>query len=346
LIQQEERLPNLDAARFLAFVFVFIHHFVNQLPWPDLVRQHLSLGILGLDFFFVLSGFILSYRYLYNRDRQNSLSAVRNYLVRRIARTWPMYFLWMGIALICRMLNITSSDTGSIINWLSFSLNFEMIYKSATLWFPSGVLWSICVEEQLYLLVAFLLLKPDLTKVAGLFMLGGSIIFRSFADEDELYFHTLSYAGNFGLGLMLPYLSKKTSDILSSNNIAFISILAFLAGMINYPEWYRFGNGLILERLFFSSIFSILILNWIHQSSPLFNLDAIPIIKSLGIRSLGLYLYHSAALVLVFQYFSAETFSEGLIAMVISFAATILLTILSFKYFERPANKKLKTLLK
>lgn len=336
------RVPQLDAARFAAFLLVFLHHFINQISWPEIIKQHLSVGIIGLDYFFVLSGFILCQRYLCISGRNRP--SAREYLLRRIGRTWPMYFLWFLIALVYHTIPSANSQTGSLVHWLSFSLNFEMIGGSQQFWFPVGVLWSICVEEQLYLLIFILILFPRLTIPLSLFMIVSSVAFRWISKGDDLYFNSLSYAGNFGLGLMLPFLSEKLRKYYSSYHVASIAWVLLFMGIMMYPVWFVNGLGLVFERLYFSVLFAFIILNWQNNQESLFRWEKIRWLPELGKMSLGLYLYHTIAIVLTFKLIKPESFAQFLCAFSLSMGMTILVSALSFRFFEAPLNSRIRSL--
>ncbi len=340
----DTRLPHLDAARFLAFVPVFFHHFVNQLSWPEVLKQRFSIGIIGLDFFFVLSGFILSQRYLTGESAQGKKYIVFGYLLKRIGRTWPLYILWFLMGLCCRFFHLTTSQTGGLIHWLSFSLNFEMIQDAKTFWFPTAVLWSICVEEQFYLLISLLLLAPRFTPIAGMMMVLGSLAFRAGSSENELYFHTLSYAGNFGIGLMIPFLSTNLKEKLSSNYIAFMACILLAFCSIKFQEWFQSGTALIFEPFIFSGLFMLFILNWTFNEEPLFMPGKIKWMSFMGQRSLGLYLFHTVAIILTFKVLDHDRVARDLSAFFCSLGLTLLMTYISFRYFESPLNKLIRGL--
>ena len=335
----QERLPHHDAGRFLAFFPIFLHHLVNQFDWPNQIKQHLSVGIIGLDYFFVLSGFIVSYRYLKDPDVSDRFTDIRRYFVRRIGRTWPMYFLWFFLALVSGWFKWTDAETGSLLHWLTFSLNFQMMKEAESLWFPAAVLWSICIEEQLYLGLGLMLLFKRWIPFFVFLLIVASIVFRSMASESELYFHTFSYLGNFGLGIIIPFLGASTLKAISGNLLCFWAFILLLFGALCYPVWFHDGFMLIMERLYFSSIFMIIIINWTYQEKPLFNLRQWNWLSRVGNWSLGLYLYHTVAIVITFKLIKPDHFGNILFGSILAIALTLFASFLSSKYFEIPINK-------
>lgn len=266
------------------------------------------------------------------------------YLCRRIGRTWPMYILWCLLSFVVNSLNLTHAYTGGLIHWLSFSLNFEMMESTAIFWFPAGVLWSICVEEQFYLFLTLLIFFPRFTPYAGILMIIASVLFRAHATENTLYYHPLSYAGNFGLGILLPFLPAKIKKILSSNNLAMSAMVALSIIMIRYPEWFQKGVLLISERMIFSVLFSLLIFNLSFNEQPILKPGSSFWMTELGKRSLGLYLFQSISIVVSTKWIGTEDFQSGLLSLLSSLAITFSCTWISFSFFENPINRKVKNI--
>ena len=90
---------NLDALRFLAFLSVFVSHVAlflgyesNNHSFNFIKKVFLVHGDLGVNFFFVLSGFLITFLLLTEKDNSKNISLPHFYL-RRILRIWPLYFL-------------------------------------------------------------------------------------------------------------------------------------------------------------------------------------------------------------------------------------------------------------
>lgn len=174
--------PELDGLRFIAFFLVYLFHqgvpgfsgWVN-LPWVmlreaspwlgrhapwDLGRVIQNNGWVGVQLFFILSGYLIATLLLREESRYGRIS-LRAFWARRILRIWPLYYLTVAL-------------TFGLIPWLSgvveygpgygrhlpWSLAFLGNWSMALLG-PAGsdaisVLWSVCVEEQFYLAVPFL----------------------------------------------------------------------------------------------------------------------------------------------------------------------------------------------
>src|ERR1700743_1356882 len=87
-------LKPLTSVRFFAALAVLLFHFgagmIARLGAPTPLRHLFANGYLGVTFFFVLSGFLLTYSYF---DRLASRAELRDYAVSRVARLYPVYLL-------------------------------------------------------------------------------------------------------------------------------------------------------------------------------------------------------------------------------------------------------------
>jgi peptidoglycan/LPS O-acetylase OafA/YrhL len=145
------RLPGLDTLRALAIVAVIAYHyecFVSRAPTFGWLSD---LGWSGVDLFFVLSGYLIGQQLLAPLSRGEPASLSRFY-ARRLLRTLPNY--WVVLALYF----VVPGWMGGVPRtpawqFLSFTQNFGLLGGSA---FSHA--WSLCVEEQFYLLLPLALL--------------------------------------------------------------------------------------------------------------------------------------------------------------------------------------------
>jgi peptidoglycan/LPS O-acetylase OafA/YrhL len=155
--------PGLNALRFFAASLVVIHHAETirfKFNLPNL--KHFSFfqnGMLAVSFFFVLSGFLITFLLISEIERTKTVS-IRNFYVRRVLRIWPLYYLLViiGLFIIPAFLGIigydykmpydTSTAGFLFLFFLSFVVN--TLFGSHLL----EPLWSIGVEEFFYLIWA------------------------------------------------------------------------------------------------------------------------------------------------------------------------------------------------
>ena len=83
----QERLPQLDGIRGIAILVVMLHNESGKYPFPYLDRPFTN-GWMGVDLFFVLSGFLITGILL---DTKQSDGYFKNFYARRCLRIWPLY---------------------------------------------------------------------------------------------------------------------------------------------------------------------------------------------------------------------------------------------------------------
>jgi peptidoglycan/LPS O-acetylase OafA/YrhL len=137
----EERLSELDALRGLAALAVVLFHLLPEFYW----------GWLGVDVFFVLSGFLIT-RIILEGGRAETF--LKNFYSRRILRIWPIYYLAIAIAGLLVATSRTPQPLGGLPYALFFVQNVPAYWGGAT---PPYTLrmshtWTIAIEEQFYLL--------------------------------------------------------------------------------------------------------------------------------------------------------------------------------------------------
>ncbi len=155
-LSTRQRLPGLDVFRALAVVMVASVHFAlltTQLFDGKLPHFFELGGILGVELFFVLSGFLIGGLLLDIVERQPDRRAWARFMVRRWMRTLPLYFFW-----ICVLLVIAPPHrhvVSHVISYMTFTQNLAGPMPKDN-WF--GVSWSLSVEEWFYLIFSALCL--------------------------------------------------------------------------------------------------------------------------------------------------------------------------------------------
>jgi peptidoglycan/LPS O-acetylase OafA/YrhL len=148
-----QRIPQLDAVRGLAILLVVMHNI--SLKYPLFYSQQLfSNGWMGVDLFFVLSGFLITGILV---DTKRSQGYLKNFYVRRCLRIWPLYYsLIFFMFVIVRFLS--ASEFRTVMQqsspWWAFPLFLQnfLIPISTNAAGPLGVTWSLAIEEQFYVI--------------------------------------------------------------------------------------------------------------------------------------------------------------------------------------------------
>jgi peptidoglycan/LPS O-acetylase OafA/YrhL len=351
----------LDALRFVCFFLVFGYHsFYTQDPEISGHPAYLFVkkgvfgnGNLGVNFFFVLSGFLITYLLAIEKKQLNTLR-IGAFYMRRILRIWPLFFFCVAFGflvfpLLKTWFGLASQETA---HWWSFALfvnNFDMLWHGAPDSSVLSVLWSIAVEEQFYLIWPLLLLlipqkKWDLLFIA---VVACSCAFRYFVpgyETEEM--HTLSCMGDFAIGALASHaLVKHTFDNYFSEARIVMPLLLFLS--ITVVVLFRFELlrqttfSIVFERVVIGVLAAAWILHFCFANQYLFRWADIPILQRLGRISYGLYCLHFIGILITLQltnYFSFNTalWHVLLVEFVLSFAVTWVLAELSYFFLEKP----------
>lgn len=147
------RVANLDLIRASAIVAVVIHHlFVNWPDTPDHVQRYANLGVYGVDLFFVLSGWLIGGLCWSELAKTSKLDAPR-FILSRVFRTVPPYMIALAIS--WAAVHFTRGER--------FRLEYLFFLQNYFVTIPFFLVsWSLCIEEQFYLIL------PALLKIAVL----------------------------------------------------------------------------------------------------------------------------------------------------------------------------------
>lgn len=162
-MHEKNSLPHfaeLDGLRGLAALAVFVYHFFNLTPHAP-IFQFASLGYLGVQVFFVLSGFLITSLLLIDRREP---SMIRNFYWKRILRIWPALLLYL-----CAAFTLAGASSQYVLLSILFIANFEGLFGKT---FQFGPTWTLAIEEQFYLLWPQVIRR---FKVNTIFLMSGGI---------------------------------------------------------------------------------------------------------------------------------------------------------------------------
>lgn len=153
-ISRGARVSEFDGARGLAVLAVVIAHYFGEVEHGFTTLR--ILGPIGVNLFFVLSGFLIGSIILERVDSQNFF---RVFYARRALRILPVYFLVVATTLtLIWLLNVPwAASTLPAWSYFTFTQNFFMAVRGdvGTRWLTPT--WTLAVEEQFYLLIPLLI---------------------------------------------------------------------------------------------------------------------------------------------------------------------------------------------
>lgn len=158
--------PELDVLRFIAFALVFLYHSVPANSHPKLASLIPTLtpllltftasGRYGVSIFFVLSAFLLCELLLREKQATDSLQ-IGQFYIRRIARIWPLYYLILALGILFAVIPGNPSGGMNQIGWYEIFMAPSSVVHYGWALNPIVPLWSISIEERLYLLIPWIL---------------------------------------------------------------------------------------------------------------------------------------------------------------------------------------------
>lgn len=143
------RIPSLDGFRAVSILLVLACHGFQTCP--TLPRSLLSVaakGAIGVDFFFVISGFLITLLLLREQERSGKVS-LAGFYKRRMLRILPAWAVYLGFVFVLTRLGFARLTPAQWTAALTYTMNF--VEQSPSLWVV-GHLWSLSVEEHFYLL--------------------------------------------------------------------------------------------------------------------------------------------------------------------------------------------------
>ena len=339
-------VPALDGLRAVAVLLVMWGHVPPTVPgypeWLFGLRLLLNPGDLGVEVFFVLSGFLITRILLAERRRQQPVGW---FLIRRVLRIFPIYYLLLAV--------MAFVQPGPMLIWGAFYLsNVYLVDHTDACMLPHT--WSLCVEEHFYLLwplvVAWLPVqwprRVMLYLVLPFAVVGAFLVCHWFDPPRSVnivkFISPFRFFG-LGLGCMLAFAEPALARRPGRSALLGVALLA--AGvalwpgfwLLKAPEWFGFALparyavalGLCHSGVLCAGVV-LTVLAGQFAESPLVRPFAWWLPRSIGRISYGLYLYHFPLYTAVFA--GGATVGKLVLALALVFGVATA----SYQVIERP----------
>lgn len=140
------RIHGLDTLRALAIVLVFMYHYMVFVSHENTFGFLSQVGWVGVDLFFALSGYLIANQ-IFGAIRSGRDFSLGRFYARRLLRTLPNYYVVLALYFLWPWFR-NGSELLPLWKFLSFTQNYELRPGTA---FSHA--WSLCIEEQFYLLL-------------------------------------------------------------------------------------------------------------------------------------------------------------------------------------------------
>ena len=372
----------LDSIRGIAATSVVIHHlllmptFLAAFPHNAWINwSFFRSAWLLVDLFFVLSGIVMALSYV---DGEFGRFSLREFMVRRLARVYPLHIVMLLANLLFRLIRIGLVMTGVIVavptafevnNTYSFVLNLFLLHSMGFIDYLSwnAPSWSISVEFYTYLAFGLVVLVAQRFGAALYFYVAaaliavGSLVFIIFVlDKPSLGLQTdfgiLRCFTSFFLGALTARIVKDVPRTMPPLLQGALQLAAMIASvvLVSMVEAYPAASFLapIVFALFLGSLLAFPDATLVPRM-----LVAGPLVW-MGRRSYSIYMVH-ALIVLLAEYFvravghrnivSLDSIFPGLPAsvnLVVSLGAVLAVSHFTYLYVEIPGGKLLRNVFK
>ena len=310
---QKNKFDALTGMRAVAAIMVFVYH--NRKYWrydlPFEVMRFISEWHIGVTVFFVLSGFLLAYRY--EEKPLESKKSYLQYILLRIARIFPLYWILLS----CYFLDKTYSKDLD-----TYFLQYSLFYSLFEEYSVSGIVqaWSLTVEFFFYLLspLLFLLLRKNwkycILFLIGFFFVGWGIGYglHWFNGNPKGFLYPLKFmvgstffgrSFEFFFGMLLAYLMKKEKGFQFLKNLkkptlfGGISILALIIATAffarnNFVHGVERWQGRLIHELLLPIAIAVFFWGLMSEKTIISRLLSTKFFILLGNASFVFYLIH------------------------------------------------------
>jgi peptidoglycan/LPS O-acetylase OafA/YrhL len=342
-------VPQIDMLRFAAFVMVFVFHSLPQTPAPYLMKglsEPLAslLAVVvnsagyGVDLFFVISSYLITRLLLAELAADKTLD-VKAFYIRRALRIWPLYYTFLIVGFIIqRILSLHALSNESFISFLVFLGNWGLARNpDGSLAF--GILWSLCVEEQFYLIWPLILSRFTLGAIpvitAGMIAVAicSRLVLAGFdVPYASIWTITLSRLDPIAMGVLLAIVPRK--HLIAPLLALLLAILCLPAlSYLNITLAPRFGLVLGFTGVAF---ICALVVAAVVDSDPIRVGVLGRGIVYLGKISFGLYVFHAVMLELALAFLPSASGTIQLLRIALALFATIAAAMLSYAFLEKP----------
>lgn len=350
--------PEIDGLRAIAVICVILYHTKINI----FGKNYFNGGFIGVDIFFVISGYLITSLILKELITTGSFSLIEFYK-RRVRRILPPLLIVILLSFPfgwLYLLPIHFEDfTKSILSSLGFISNFYFHYADQQYGVENGLLkpflhtWSLSVEEQFYflfpifLLMLYLYSKKNIVAVFFL-LLFLSILFCIWGSNGHrsLIFYMLPSRGwELISGSILAYFeiikNKRSNNNYLKNILPLIGLILIFCFIIFFKE--NADEYLIINsfKSFFFTLSPIvgvcLVIWYTEKNSFIYYILSSKLLVGIGIISYSLYLWHFP--IFAFQRYKSITFTN--LDIFFSITLTFALSILSYYFIEKPARNRL-----
>ncbi|EPP1220861.1 acyltransferase family protein [Staphylococcus pseudintermedius] len=347
-------MPGLDGVRAVAVIAIIIYH---------LNPQWLSGGFLGVDTFFVISGYLITSLLLTEYHNTGKIKLM-SFWLRRVKRLIPaVLFLVMGVIVLSLIFMPTEiqkvrADSIAAIfyvsNWWYIMQNVDYFEQFAVQ--PLKHLWSLAIEEQFYLVFPIVLLSllsfiRRLKSIRIIFlillvisMIAMMVLYVPNENVARVYFGTDTRIQTLLMGVLLalvwpPFqlkakVNRQMRTMIDTTGVVGLAILFICFKFVSETNSILYYGGFFL----ISTVTLLVIASSVHPSGYFAKFLGNKVFTFIGSRSYSLYLWHYPIIVLIHHQFVQGQIPP--LVYVVEILLMVLMAEFSYKFIEQPFRKE------
>ncbi len=347
-------MPGLDGVRAVAVIAIIIYH---------LNPQWLSGGFLGVDTFFVISGYLITSLLLTEYHNTGKIELM-SFWLRRVKRLIPaVLFLVMGVIVLSLIFMPTEiqkvrADSIAAIfyvsNWWYIMQNVDYFEQFAVQ--PLKHLWSLAIEEQFYLVFPIVLLSllsfiRRLKSIRIIFlillvisMIAMMVLYVPNENVARVYFGTDTRIQTLLMGVLLalvwpPFqlkakVNRQMRTMIDTAGVVGLAILFICFKFVSETNSILYYGGFFL----ISMVTLLVIASSVHPSGYFAKFLGNKVFTFIGSRSYSLYLWHYPIIVLIHHQFVQGQIPP--LVYVVEILLMVLMAEFSYKFIEQPFRKE------
>ena len=346
-------IPALDGLRTLAVIAVLLYH--GDQAW-------IPGGFLGVDVFFVISGYLITCLLL-SDWQQHGRVGLKRFWFRRARRLLPALFAMLFVVSIYAILflpDVVDQLRGEVIAALLYVENWFLVFRNLSYFQSAGRqpllqhVWSLAVEEQFYLLWPLILVfalarwgKSSRALLVGI--LAGvavstiemAILYHPYSDPSRVYYGTDTRVAALLLGAALAFVwapwrlvgktGRNAAVLLDVVAVISAFVLFWMFLNVDYFDPNLWRGGFLLAAM----ASAVLIAATVHPASRLTPwLLGFAVFRWIGVRSYGIYLWHWPIYMVTRPH--SDVPLTGLPLLVLRLGLTFAFAAASYKFIEEP----------
>lgn len=345
------RFDNINLLRGFAALCVLVYHVIEHAGWTSFPSSGplvvFRLGWLGVDLFFVISGFVIAYSAL-RSFRAEPARFARRYWKHRLARIVPLYVLTLVLWIAFFWREFFDQPARAWSLQLASHLGFVHTFWPETFGSIDGANWSVGIEMQFYLAIALLVAWIERTPGWRIWLIGiviawtwrAAMAWAHMGDgASSVFMHVSQLPGcldEFGAGIFLAKRVLGDRELPPARAAAWIGAAVATGWIAMAIYWPRAGYWNIPGMIVFwrtpLAVFLVCVVASAVYLPPSLARRWLAPLDALGEVSYGIYLWHLLALELALRLYGTRPVP----VLLATLALTVLAASLSWRYVEKP----------